>query len=666
MKIPGVLKNRFGSLYVFFGLFLLFSFFTRTILLIPSSPEIQLTWDLLLRIYGTGLLFDSVAMLYWAIPFTVLLTALPDKIYQSRFTRSFVLGSFFLVTYTMLVDVCAEYLFFAEFGTRFNFIAVDYLVYTHEVIGNIIESYPLYTILGICGALSFGIILLLRQCLQASILAASSFKARAKTGSIFLLLPMLSYACVDESLTVKIGNNYATELSGNGIYNLFAAFRNNRLPYETFYVTRNTHDAFRTLRGLLKEEHSSFVSDDIFDITRKVDRAGPERRLNVLLVVVESLSSQYLGIFGNRQNLTPNLDHLAKESILFTNMHATGTRTDRGLEALTMSVPPTPGRSRIKRPHNENLFTLGGVMKEKGYDTKFIYGGNGYFDNMNYFFSHNGFEVIDRRELSKKEITFENAWGVCDEDLYSKTLSECSRSFQARKPFFALVMTTSNHRPYTYPEGRIDIPSGTGSSGAVKYTDYALGKLLRDAHEMPWFNDTVFIIVADHCARSAGRVSLPFKRYEIPFFIYAPSHCSPLRIDTLASQIDVAPTVLGLLNFSYATQFFGRDLLQLSPEQGLAFIGTYQKLGYMKKDLLTVLDVKKRSALYKCNRRTGFIRPISISPDLLTEAITYYQTADYLFEHQKSKNGLTGSLFIKKVRESPFGNVLTFSSTSMK
>lgn len=635
MRLPSVIKSRFGSLYLFFGLFIFFSFLTRTILLVKSLSEIQLTPALLLRIYGIGLLFDSVTMLYCALPFTILLIALPDKIYQSKWTRIFIFLSFFLAAYAMIFDVFAEYLFFAEFATRFNFIAVDYLVYTHEVVRNIIESYPVYSILTAVAALSLLLSFLLRKPLGVSIGSSSRFKMRARIGLVFLFLPILSYVCVDVSLAAKPENNYATELSSNGIYNLFAAFRNNRLPYDTFYATRNTREAFRGLRALLQEDHAAFVSDEVFDISRKVTHTGPEHRFNILVVVVESLSAQYLGVFGNQLNLTPNLDRLAKESMLFTNMHATGTRTDRGLEAITLSVPPTPGRSRVKRPHNEDLFTWGGVMKKKGYDTKFVYGGNGYFDNMNYFFSHNGFEVVDRKDLAEEEITFENAWGVCDEDLFDKALSECTRSYQAQKPFFAIVMTTSNHRPYTYPEGRIDIPSGTGSSGAVKYTDYALGKLIRDAHQEPWFKDTLFLIVADHCARSAGRISLPFKRYEIPLLIYSPAHCPPGRVDTLASQIDIAPTVLGLLNFTYTTEFYGKDLLQMSPDQGVAFIGTYQKLGYLKQNLLTVLDVKRRTDLYQCDRATGDSRPMSLDQGLLTQAITYYQTADYLFEHQK-------------------------------
>jgi len=372
-----------------------------------------------------------------------------------------------------------------------------------------------------------------------------------------IFIPILSFIFVDPDSAKISANNYANELAANGVYSLFAAFRNNKINYGTFYTTGDNRTVFQKLRFILSEHNNYFVNDNIFDITREIKNAGEEKRLNVVVIVGESLSSEFLGVFGNKNNLTPNLDRIAKEGVLFTNMHATGTRTDRGLEAITLSVPPSPGRSIVKRPNNENMFSWGFIMKNRGYDTKFIYGGYGYFDNMNYFFSHNGFDnIVDRTDFAGNEVVFENAWGVSDEDLFNKSIKEFNESYKNNKPFFALIMTTSNHRPYTYPEGRIDIPSHSGREGAVKYADYAIGKFIKDAQKEPWFKDTVFVITADHCAGSAGKTPLPVKRYEIPLLIYSPSHFAPQGIDKLSSQTDIAPTVLGLLNFSYKTKFF--------------------------------------------------------------------------------------------------------------
>ncbi|PIV41092.1 MAG: sulfatase [Nitrospirae bacterium CG02_land_8_20_14_3_00_44_33] len=626
-------KSRFACVYLFFAVFTALSFITRTILLVKSLPIIDLTPLLLIKIYGVGLFFDIVAAAYFSLPLVLYLIVVPDKIYQSRLHKPFIYFSSFVILYLLFFNGVSEYFFFDEFGVRFNFIAVDYLIYTREVVKNIRESYPMPAILTAIAVISLTAFMSLRKLLDLSISAKSSLKQRIKSGLVFMAVPVLSYAFVDLGFAKISANNYANELSANGVYSLFAAFKNNKINYETFYATRDNRTVFQKARFLLKESNNYFVNDNIFDVTREIKNAGEEKRLNVVVIVEESLSSEFLGVFGNKNNLTPALDRLAKESLLFTNMHATGTRTDRGLEAVTLSVPPTPGRSIVKRPNNENMFSWGLIMKNRGYDTMFIYGGYGYFDNMNYFFSHNGFNVIDRTDLDRNEIVFENAWGVSDEDLFNKAVKEFSKSYKNNKPFFALIMTTSNHRPYTYPEGRIDIPSHSGRNGAVKYSDYAIGKLINDAQKEAWFKDTVFVIVADHCAGSAGKASLPVNRYEIPLLIYSPSHFRPQRIDKLASQIDIAPTVLGLLNFSYKTKFFGKDILKMQPEQERALIGTYQKLGYVKNNRLAVLDIKKKGTVYQFDRRSGEIKELPPDGNLLDEAISYYQAANYLFEH---------------------------------
>jgi phosphoglycerol transferase MdoB-like AlkP superfamily enzyme len=252
---------------------------------------------------------------------------------------------------------------------------------------------------------------------------------------------------------------------------------------------------------------------------------------------------------------------------------------------------------------------------------------------MNYYFAHNGFDIVDKTDFSPAEVTFDNAWGACDEDLFRKVIKEANRSAALKKPFFSVVMTTSNHRPFTYPDGRIDIPSHTGRDGAVKYADYAIGKLIKDAAKQPWFDNTVFVIVADHCAGSARKIALPIKNYQIPLLIYAPAQIKPRTIDTLASQIDIAPTVLGLLNFSYKTKFLGRDVLQEDAGQGRAFISTYERLGYLKDDKMVILAPKKGIEFYQFDRRDGKTKELKRDDATILEALGYYQGTNYLYKN---------------------------------
>ena len=628
-----ILKSRFRILLPLFTIFFALSFLTRTVLLAKAWHFLPLTPWLLIKIFGVGLFYDAITLVYFIVPFVLYVTVIPEKIFWSRFHKPLIYLVSFLSIDLLVFDGVAEYYFFDEFSTRFNFIAIDYLLYTKELANNAMESYPFFSLMSGVGVISLMLLLWFKKWVDQAETFPTPLKQRVKYGLLFLLLPLGPLLWVDLSFTKVSSNSFANELAANGIYNIVAAFKNNQIDYETFYASREELAVFQDLRTLLAEKHSTFVHEDPPDLTRAIKHPGPEKRLNIALIVVESLSAEYLGCLGDTRHLTPNLDQLATESLFFTNLHATGTRTDRGLESITLSIPPTPGRSLVKRPNNEHLFSWGFLMKERGYDTKFIYSGYGYFDNMNYFFSRNGFKTLDRKNFSKNEITFENAWGVCDEDLFNKAIKEFDEAFRRKIPFFCLLMTTSNHRPFTYPEGKVDIPSGTGRRGAVKYTDYAIGKFIREAKERPWFKDTLFVIVADHCANSAGKTSLPPKRYEIPLFIYSPAYLRPQAIDKLASQIDLAPTVLGLLNFSYQSKFFGKDILNMEPDQERALIGTYQKLGLLKGEKLAVLDIKKEKTLYRFDRRTGETKKVPLNPKLLDEAISYYQGADYLHRH---------------------------------
>jgi len=356
----------------------------------------------------------------------------------------------------------------------------------------------------------------------------------------------------------------------------------------------------------------------------------------VILITVESLSADYMAHFGSERAITPNLDSLADQSIFATRYFATGTRTVRGIEAITLSVPPTPGASIVRRKNNENLNNIGTLYKDLGYDLKFIYGGDGFFDNMNYFFEHNSYQIVDKKSFDKSEITFGNAWGVCDEDLFNKTIREADLSAAQGRNFFSFVLTTSNHRPFTYPSGRIDIKDGR--HGAVKYTDYAIGKLIRDARKKNWFKNTIFVITADHCANSAGKTELPIEKYHIPLIIYAPELIKPQKIDHFVSQIDLAPTLPALMNLSYHSRFWGKDILTNSDER--VFVSNFQKIGYFKQNKLVVLDVKKQKSLYSVNRQTlqiSKIKASSLTEEVTKEAIAYYQSAFFAYENSLLK-----------------------------
>ena len=628
-SILKILNQRFGPVMVVTLLLLGISTITRIVLLIYSFKEVEpinLPGIILL-----GLFFDLINAGYFVIPLVIYLWIVPIRIFERKWHRFVLYGMFIVLTFILLFNAISEFFFWDEFNSRFNFIAVDYLVYTTEVLGNIRQSYPIEWIIVAIVFVTVIIGYFLRPLIKQSNETSVPFKQRSLWATLLLIIPILSYFFVSNKLHHFSKNMYANELAGNGMYELFSAYLNNELNYDQFYQTQSEEESFKLIKELLQTSESEYLSTDIYHLERKIKHVGTEKRLNVILISVESLSADFLASFGNKKGITPFLDSLANHSLFFTNLYATGTRTVRGLEALSLCIPPTPGQSIVRRPNNEQLFSLGKVFKDKGYESKYIYGGYGYFDNMNYFFANNNYEVIDRSSLSEKEIDYENVWGVADENLFTLAEREIEKTVTNGKPVFAHIMTTSNHRPYTYPEGRIDIPSHTSRAGAVKYTDYAIGKFIKSCVNKSWFNSTVFIIVADHCASSAGKSELPVNKYHIPMLIYSPGNIDPSRMDRLMSQIDIGPTLLGLLNFSYTSKFFGYDIFQLEAGRERAFISTYQSLGFIKDGELIILSPQKQVAEFTPDFANGNAIASKLNQQLVNESIAWYQTSSYIF-----------------------------------
>lgn len=606
---------------------------TRVVLSFRLPPDAVLSITDLPATVGIGALYDLSFIAYASILPVLFIAACPEAVWRRAPMRAFVHSVCFATLYGFGFVAAAEYLFWGEFVARFNFISVDYLVYRREVTNNITESYPVAAIMSGLLVAAAAVYWWLFPRIDAALRVQQLMSKRWRDGTLLLLLPIGVYFAVGQELRDRIPDNYVRELASDGAYQFIAAFRNNELDYAQFYQSVDAEHAARILKGQLNAQPGDFIDSDPLSILRRVrGDGGAERRLNVILVMIESLSAEYLARFTPGSALTPNLDALIDDSLFFTRLYATGTRTVRGLEAVTLSFPPTPGHSIVKRIGRESgMWSLGNVLRERGYETQFIYGGRGYFDNMAAFFSGNGYGVIDQSSVPNDQIEFSNAWGMSDEDLYRQALAAADRAYASGKPFFFHLMTTSNHRPYTYPEGRIGIASGSGRDGAVMYTDYAIGELLRQARERPWFEDTLFVIVADHCAGSAGKEDLPLERYHIPMWIYSPKHVGAREHTGLVSQIDIAPTLFGLLNIDYLSMAFGTDALAKGhPERAL--IGNYEYLGYFDGHDLTILQPRQRIERYRYTD-AGAEKVAVNTDDSGAELVRgYYQTASRTYK----------------------------------
>jgi phosphoglycerol transferase MdoB-like AlkP superfamily enzyme len=654
--VSKLFPSRFKLLFYFVKTFILLSTLIRLIFVIWVFKELEFSLIQIGKTFLIGFLFDLGTVSFFALPYALYLLVFPRRWHGSVFDRIVTWFAYSLGLVIFLFSFFAEITFWEEFKNRFNFIAVDYLIYTYEVVKNINESYPIPWL--IAGILILTAILLFmtvrRGVFMATFQSKNTFREKLFPTLLVLGTVLVFAFFVKNKDAEQFENRYNNEIAKTGIYSFFAAFRNNELSYADFYKTLPIKEAFAEVKTEFKDRGDSLLFPEKELIYRNISNTDslPEKRPNVIFICVESLSAKFLGSFGNTENITPTLDSLAGHSVFFTNLFATGTRTVRGMEAITLSIPPTPGRSIVKRENNQQLFTIGEVFRQKGYNRNFFYGGDGYFDNMNSFFGGNGFNIVDRgrgflmdesitttrTNIEDDEVTFENAWGIADEDIYNKVIKIADEAHSAGKPFFDFVMTTSNHRPYTYPEGKIDIPSGSGRSGAVKYTDYAIGEFLKNAQKREWFKNTVIIIMADHCASSAGRQELDIKNYHIPALMLNLPNTPPQKVDKMASQIDIFPTLFSLLNWNYATNLYGTDILKMKPAEERAFVGTYRKLGLLKADgKVMVLGDQRASNFYEWNRESNELLPLKENEAFLREIISNYQTADYLFRNDGLK-----------------------------
>ncbi len=635
-------QSRYAFAGIFFATLLVLLTTLRLVLYFEFGRQPNLGFGEVFKGFLIGIHQDIFMSLLTTLPLLFWFWIIRECAFPKFWHRAFLATGMFLFWSVQVFILFTEYFFFDEFHSRFNTVAVDYLIYPDEVVGNIRDSYPLYTIIAICLGIglawTFGAFRLFKPMWSRPVSGAGSFLRFAGTFAFVIVFAFT----IRPSGTQFSQDRTLNEIANNGSLSFINAAWTRNLDYSAHYKTLSREEAYARVRKQLASPKAEFIGGP--DSIRRKIAGDPDRpKLNVVLLLQEALGSEFFGCLGRSNTLTPEMDRLfTEEALLFANIYACGNRTVRGFEGVFSSFPPLPGDSIVKRDRSENVESIARVLKRDGYNTLFLYGGRGLFDGMRAYAINNGWDrFIEQKDF--KEPAFTTIWGVSDEDLFGRAIEEFRELNATGKPFLGTVLTVSNHKPYTYPRGRIpddpDKPKRTRQK-VVKYTDWCLGRFFEAAKKEAFWTNTIFIVVADHGARVYGAQEIPIFSYEIPFAIIGPAVVKePQRIDTLGNSLDVAPTVLGLLGRPYETMFFGRDLLNDPPETARALLNHNRSIGIYADARMAILSLQKSVRFYEGDPKLVELQPTPGNTpeyeELEKNGTALFQVADELYMNRR-------------------------------
>ncbi|MBP9849961.1 MAG: sulfatase-like hydrolase/transferase [Flavobacterium sp.] len=594
------------------------------------------------QLFLIGLRFDLILMSYIAFLPAVLLSLLPDSVLQ--YIKKFFNIYFIFFLFLFLLMELSTLDFINQYDTRPNRLFLDYLIYPKEVVGTLLKSYLpsliITTILlnsALFFALKFGKKLFYPQ--------ESNYKTKLL---LFLVVSFFLFWGARGSLTTKrpinasnaifCSDQMTNSLGLNSFYTVaFAAYSMKNEGDVKKYGKMDELEAYSRVKKYM--DVTEFLPGEVpFLHLQKPDVSQPN--YNVVVFLQESLGAEYVGCL-NGLPLTPELDKLSKEGLLFTNLYCTGTRSVRGIEQVTAGFLPNPSESIVKLSGSQQgFFTLADAFGRHNYDTSFIYGGMANFDNMASFFNGNGFKnIIDETDFDAdgKKYAMKGTWGYSDEDLAVKA-NEYYKSL-GKKPFFSLMFSTSNHEPFEFPDGRIKLyeqPKNTVHN-AMKYADFSIGKFFELAKKEAYFKNTIFVVIADHNTRTYGKNLVPVNKFHIPALIIAPNIEKGITYDNLASQMDIPSTVLALSGITTKTPMVGRNLLKLPKgTKGRTIMLFHETYAFRVDDDIVILNPNAKPLQFKVKSDTELI-PVALNEELAKDALAHIVASSNMYKNRVYK-----------------------------
>ncbi|TFH71711.1 LTA synthase family protein [Gammaproteobacteria bacterium LSUCC0112] len=564
-----------------------------------------------------------------------------------RFSRSWLifcyLWAMLAVSLSIFVELASPQ-FILEYDVRPNRLYIEYLKYPKEVLSMLWQGYLLVVALAVTATAT--LIYLMHRVIQRACRRTQPFN-NINLWLSWPLVVILVFAAIRSTTDHRPANPAMFSTTGDPLVNSLMISS----PYSVLHAlyTLQYESASSDIYGSMPEsamlaaalDWPWLMSSD-FDSPERptmhyhktsVPRAKP---LNLVIVLEESLGATYVESLGGLP-VTPQLEALSHEGWWFEQMFATGTRSVRGIEAVVSGFMPTPAQSVVKLSlAQQNFYTLASTLKAQGYHTSFVYGGEAHFDNMRSFFTGNDFdEVIDLNDMPDAE--FVGSWGASDEDLFNATEQHLLEQHNSGTPFFSFVFTSSNHTPFEYPDDRIkhvDEPAATVNN-AVKYADFALGQFIEHAKQQPYWENTLVLIVADHDSRVFGNELVPISKFHIPALIIG-ADMTPKHINSVASQIDLAPTLLSLMGISAQTPMTGRDFTHDDHSPGRAVMQYDQNFALLEGNQVTILRPEQQavSGTYDPQSKTLLLSNEEPSSAHVQRALAQVLLPSWLYQQQ--------------------------------
>lgn len=592
------------------------------------------------HLFFIGIRMDIILLTYIASLPTILLIFLPNSILKrlNGFIRYFLAICLFFLVFMEI----ATPTFLLQYDTRPNRLFVEYLLYPKEVSNMLVKGFGIQLLLAFIVLILAAIFLFKKSKRWLSLGEEVSYTSKLLLFPIigFLLFwgarsSLTSVRPINASNAIFSKDQFTNSLALSSLYTVsFAIYSlKNEEDSSKMYGKMDEKEAIDRTRKYMSAVSSDFTNDEIPLLHEQKSTHKTDKPYNLVIFLQESLGAEYVGCL-NGLPLTPNIDKLSKEGMLFTNLYCTGTRSVRGIEAVVTGFLPTPSRSVVKLGKAQNgFFTLADVLGKKGYETSFIYGGLSNFDNMASFFNGNGFKkIIDENDFKKDEYAFKGVWGVSDEDLVAKA-NDLYKSY-GDTPFFSLMFSSSNHTPFEFPDGRIDLYDKEKNTvnNAIKYADYAIGKFFEMAKKEAYYDNTVFVVIADHNTRTYGKNLIPVHKFHIPAFIIAPGIEGGVNYEKLCSQIDIPPTLLDLTGLDVQTPMPGRNLFDLKDDvPGRAIMQFHTTNAFRVGNEMVVLQPNKEPVQFEINGDEN-LKEKQVDPELAKDALGHIITASSMYK----------------------------------